>query len=224
MIVGVDARAATEVPAGRGRVVRELLPALASIEAAHRFRLYSRRPWEEAELPANFEWVTIRRRDPLWHAATAVQASRDCEVFFSTNSYLTVWGLTIASAVLVHDLIAFVPSARAQTRSGRIEHATAGLAIRRATRLVCNSESTQADLVRLFPRANGKTAVVPFAASRLFHDPPRGTELEAITRRYGVEPGAYVLASGTLEPRKNLVRLIGAHSRMPDELRWNTRC
>lgn len=219
MIVGIDARAASEVPAGRGRVVRELLPALASIDAPHRFRLYARRPWDDAELPPNFEWVTIRLRDPLWHAATALRASRDCDVFFSTNSYLTVWGLTIPSAVLVHDLIAFVPSARAQTRSARIERATAGLAIRRATRLVCNSESTQADLVRFFPRASGKTAVVPFAASRLFHDPPRGEEREGIARRYGVEPGAYVLASGTLEPRKNLVRLIGAHSRLPDELR-----
>jgi glycosyltransferase involved in cell wall biosynthesis len=219
VIVGIDARAATEVPAGRGRVVRELLPALASIEAPHGFRLYARRPWEEAELPPNFEWATTRLRDPLWHAATAARASRDCDVFFSTNSYLTAWGLTIPSAVLVHDLIAFVPSARAQTRSGRIERATAGLAIRRATRLVCNSESTQADVVRFFPRANGKTAVVPFAASRLFHDPPHGPELEAIGRRYGVEPGAYVLASGTLEPRKNLVRLVGAHSRLPHELR-----
>jgi glycosyltransferase involved in cell wall biosynthesis len=219
VIVGIDARAAAEVPAGRGRVVRELLPALDALDTAHRFLLFCREPWEEVDLGPRFRWVTVPLPDPLWHAATAVRASRSCDVFFSTNSYLTAWGLLIPSAVLVHDLIAFVPSARAQTRAARIERATASLAIRRAARLVCNSRSTETDLVRFFPRAAGKTAVLPFAANGRFHKPPVGSELAELTRRYGVEPGAYVLASGTLEPRKNLVRLIHAHARLPQALR-----
>jgi glycosyltransferase involved in cell wall biosynthesis len=220
VIVGIDARAAAEVPAGRGRVVRELLPALEELDTPHRFQLFCRTPWEEVNLGPRFRWVTVPLPDPLWHAATAVRASRSCDVFFSTNSYLTAWGLLIPSAVLVHDLIAFVPSARAQTRAARIERATASLAIRRAARLVCNSRSTETDLVRFFPRAAGKTAVLPFAANGRFHKPPVGSELAELTRRYGVEPGAYVLASGTLEPRKNLVRLIHAHARLPQALRW----
>jgi glycosyltransferase involved in cell wall biosynthesis len=219
VIVGIDARAAAEIPAGRGRVVRELLPALDALDTPHSFLLFCRRPWEEVELGPRFRWVTVPLPDPLWHAATAVRASRSCDVFFSTNSYLTVWGMTIPAAVLVHDLIAFLPAARAQARAARIERATAGLAVRRAARLVCNSRSTEADLVRFFPRAAGKTAVLPFAASGRFHEPPAGPELEALARRHGVEPGRYVLASGTLEPRKNLARLIRAHARLPDELR-----
>jgi hypothetical protein len=46
VIVGVDARAAAEVPAGRGRVVRELLRAWAARNDEARFRLYCREPWE----------------------------------------------------------------------------------------------------------------------------------------------------------------------------------
>jgi glycosyltransferase involved in cell wall biosynthesis len=219
VIVGIDARAAAEVPAGRGRVVRELLPALDALDTPHNFQLFCRRPWDEVDLGPRFRWVTVPLPDPLWHAATAARASRSCDVFFSMNSYLTAWGLLIPSAVLVHDLIAFLPSARAQSRAARIERATAGLAVRRATRLVCYSRSTETDLVRFFPRAAGKTAVVSLAASGRFHDPPAGAELAAVTRRHGVEPGGYVLASGTLEPRKNLVRLIRAHTRLPDDLR-----
>jgi glycosyltransferase involved in cell wall biosynthesis len=215
----MDARAATEVQAGRGRVVRELLPALDALDAPHRFLLFCRRPWEEVELGPRFRWVRVPLPDPLWHAATALRASRGCDVFFSTNSYLTTWGLAIPSAVLVHDLIAFLPAARAQSRAARIERATAGLAVRRAARLVCNSRSTETDLIRFFPRAAGKTAVVPFAADARFHAPPAGAELAAVAGRYGVEPGGYVLASGTLEPRKNLVRLVRAHARLPEELR-----
>ena len=174
MIVGIDARAASEVPAGRGRVLRELLPALDALGGDERFALFCRRPWEGIGLGPRFRWVIVPRPDPLWHAATAARASRHCDVFLSTNSYLTAWMLTIPSAVLVHDLIAFLPEARAQTRAARIERATAWLAVRRASRLVCNSRSTERDLVRFFPRAAGKTAVVPFAANARFHQPPRG--------------------------------------------------
>ena len=43
MIIGIDARAASEEPAGRGRYVRELLRALARHNDDHRYRLYTRR-------------------------------------------------------------------------------------------------------------------------------------------------------------------------------------
>jgi len=43
MTIGIDARAVVEVPAGRGRVVRELLRALAAREDdGHRYILYVR--------------------------------------------------------------------------------------------------------------------------------------------------------------------------------------
>ena len=41
LTIGIDARAATEVPAGRGRVVRELLRALAERDDSHRYVCYA---------------------------------------------------------------------------------------------------------------------------------------------------------------------------------------
>jgi glycosyltransferase involved in cell wall biosynthesis len=217
VIVGIDARAASEVPAGRGRVVRELLPALAKLDTPHRFRLYCRTPWDEVELGPAMEWVRVPLPDPFWHAATAVRASRGCEVFYSTNSYLTAWGLTIPSAVLVHDLIAFRTGAQPQRRAALIERATAGPAIRRAARLICNSHATEQDLLEVFPRARGKTAVVPLAAGSQFGASPPAEMVERAVRRHGLD-GGFVLAAGTLEPRKNLARLIQAHGRLPHDL------
>ena len=47
LTIGIDARAAAEVPAGRGRVVRELLRALAARpEDSHHYVLYARRAWD----------------------------------------------------------------------------------------------------------------------------------------------------------------------------------
>jgi glycosyltransferase involved in cell wall biosynthesis len=219
MIIGIDARAAAEVPAGRGRVVRELLSTLASMEQPHRLVLYCRSPWDGVEPGPQLQWTPIALPDPLWHAAAAVRASSSCNVFLSTNSYLTAWMLRVPCAVLVYDLIAFMPDARPQTSAARIERATIRPAIRRARRLICSSRSTEADLVRLFPRAAGRTAVVPLAADRSFHEPASPDLLAAVARRHGVQPGRFVMATGTLEPRKNLPRLIRAHATLPDELR-----
>src|SRR5439155_10747587 len=70
-------------------------------------------------------------------------------------------------------------------------------------------------LTRRFSGIESKSSVVPLAASETLT-----TEVPAdeVRRRYGLEQ-PFVLSTGTLEPRKNLQRLIEAFARLPDELR-----
>lgn len=212
--VAIDARAAAEVPAGRGRYVRELLEALQALpEAAEaRFLLYAREPW--GNLDDRFRWELIDLPDPLWHLVAARRASRHSDVFLSTNSYLTAWWTSIPTAVVIYDMVAFDAGARAQSRAARIERATIRPALRRARALPCISRATCHDLEGRFPSARGKTMVIPLAASgRFFSAEPGQT-----ASRLGLHK-PYVLAVGTLEPRKNLERLLAAWSRLPAELR-----
>ena len=58
---------------------------------------------------------------------------------------------------------------------------------------------------------------MPLAAGDRFADPPDASQIRVAARQRGVE-GGFVLAAGTLEPRKNLVRLIEAHGRLPEGL------
>lgn len=205
---GVDARAAAEVPAGRGRYVRELLAALAADGEQDRYRLYARRP-HGTQPPDRFAWELSGLRDPLWHLATARRASRSTSAFLSTNSYLTAWATTVPTAVVVYDMVAFLADQHAQARAGRIERATIRPALRRADALLCISEATRRDLVRLFPQAERTASVVPLAASRRFAEPVEPARLER----------PYVLAVGTLEPRKNLARLVEAFVALPESIR-----
>jgi glycosyltransferase involved in cell wall biosynthesis len=214
LVIGIDARAAAEVPAGRGRYVRELLRALAGLpEAADaRFVLYARECWEDDALDRRFAWSLVPLPDPLWHLAAAVRASRGTDVVLSTNSYLTAWGTWKPTAIVVYDLVPFVDGAAAQSRAARIERATIRPALRRAAALVCISEATRADLVARYPAVAAKAHVTPLAAEPAFAAPVTTPGHPSLDR-------PYVLAVGTLEPRKNLERLIGAWRRLPVPLR-----
>jgi glycosyltransferase involved in cell wall biosynthesis len=210
MILGIDGRAAAEEPAGRGRYVRELLRALARRDDDHTYELYSRTRWDE-EFDDRFRWRLIPSRDPVWHLRAARAASARCAAFLSTNSYLTAWFLRVPSAVVVYDLVAFQPGARARRSSGLIERATIRIGVRRAARLLCISQATRSDLVARYPWAAPKASVVPLAASKRFGREFSATDLEAARRRHGLD-AEFVLCAGTLEPRKNLLRVLEAHA------------
>jgi glycosyltransferase involved in cell wall biosynthesis len=213
LTIGIDARAAAEVPAGRGRVVRELLRALsARTDDGHRYVLYARRAWEEQPLDERFSWRLIDAGDPWWHVKAARAANRTCGVFLSSNSYLTTRFLRIPTVTIVYDLTTFEPSMRPNRRSTVIERLTLGPAVRRSAALLAISQATGDALVRHFPAAAGRTVVALLGVT-----PTLAGELDPGETAALPSPG-FVLAVGTLEPRKNLPRLIDAYSRLPVEL------
>ncbi|HVS85533.1 MAG TPA: glycosyltransferase family 1 protein [Gaiellaceae bacterium] len=79
--------------------------------------------------------------------------------------------------------------------------------LRRAARVIAVSEFTKRELVELLGLPEERIAVVPNAVEEVFS--PEGARAE----------GEYVLAVGTLEPRKNLPRVAMAAHRAGRELR-----
>lgn len=209
-VFGIDARAATEEGAGGGRVVRELVRALRARDDEHRYVLYARRAWDEP-LDERFSWELVAAPDPVWHARVAAAASGPCHAFLSTNSYLTAWLIRTPCAPMVFDLVAFDPALRPQRRSGVIERATLGVAVRRCAALLAISQATADALVARYPAARGKVTVAPLAAAPTLDGPSAALP-------DGVPDEGFVLAVGTLEPRKNLPRLVDAYRGLPGKL------
>jgi glycosyltransferase involved in cell wall biosynthesis len=203
MRIAVDARAAAEVLAGRGRYVRELLRAFAALPDDHEYVLLSRTRWEDEPLDSRFSWRLIRAPDPAWSLAAAA-ACRRADAVFATNSYLLAAAAPAHAVATVHDLVAFDPDLRLP-RGSAAERLTLPLAIRRGQTLVCISEATRAALVARFPRAAPLARVVP-----------HGVEQSFFADR-AEEP--YLLMTGTLEPRKNIVRALDAAAGLPPQLR-----
>jgi glycosyltransferase involved in cell wall biosynthesis len=206
--IGIDARAAAEVPAGRGRVVRELLCALAARpDDGRRYVLYAREPWA-AELDERFQWHLIGARDPWWHVRAARAANAECDVFLSTNSYLTTGFLHVPAVPIVYDLTTFEPAMHPNRRSRAIERLTLGLAVRRSAALLSISQATAEALVGRYPGAASRTVVGHLGVA-----PALAPALEA-DESAKLPPPGFVLAVGTLEPRKNLPRLVAAYAQL----------
>ncbi len=245
LTIGIDARAAAEEGAGRGRVVRELLRTLAhgterpsSLPEGTRFLLYARTPWAEVELDERFSWRLQGGPDSLWHVWAARTAGRECDVFLASNSYLTPLFLRIPAVTVVYDLATFESSMKPKRRSMVIERATLGLAVRRSARMLAISQATADALTGRFPRAAAKTVVAPLGVAATLEEAASAPPAPALAPAAGPAPApatgpglgaaaelpvdlpapGFVLAVGTLEPRKNLPRLVAAYGSLEESL------
>jgi alpha-1,3-rhamnosyl/mannosyltransferase len=199
-------------------VVRELLRALAERRGDdNRYLLYARERWPDPSLDERFEWRLIGSRDPWWHMRAARAAGRECDVYLASNSYISVLFTRIPTVPIVYDLTTFEPSMRPNRRSTVIERLTLGPAVRRAAALVAISQATADALAARFPAARDRTTVALLGPA-----PHSGAELGE-AQEAGLPAPGFVLAVGTLEPRKNLPRLVGAYRALGDELQARHR-
>jgi glycosyltransferase involved in cell wall biosynthesis len=82
----------------------------------------------------------------------------------------------------------------------------------RAQAIIAVSEHTKRDLVKVLAIPEERVHVVYNAAAPGYHPIRDRGEIRRVTRKYGVPGSGYILHVGTLEPRKNLVRLVEAYA------------
>ncbi len=131
-------------------------------------------------------------------------------MYLSTNSYLTPLFIRRPSALIVYDLVTFEPAMRPNWRSALIERLTLGICLRRVAAVIAISRATADALTARFPPVADRTTVALLGSSPILD---RGAGSDSVP-----EPG-FVLAVGTLEPRKNLPRLVAAYRRLPEAVR-----
>ncbi|MGI8857526.1 MAG: glycosyltransferase family 4 protein [Thermomicrobiales bacterium] len=149
--------------------------------------------WEQAVAPV------VTRRDRL-------------DVLFCPVNVVPLVG-RVPSVVTVHDL-AFLahPEAFHLSKRGYLSLLTR-LSVQRAHRVIAVSAHTKADLVRHFHVAPGKVTVIPNAMDHRFRPATDPAALSQFRHDHHL-PERFILFVGTLEPRKNLRRLIDAFARV----------
>ena len=214
MIIGIDAsRAATGQRTGTEayalHLIRALIPLAA--ERGHTLRLY----FNEAPAPDLFPAashviptvIPLRR---MWtHARLGHELrSRPPDVFF-TPAHVIPIGIRCPAVATVHDLgYERFPAAHPRRQLAYLRWSTRHNA-RVARRVIADSQATAGDLTALYATAPARIAVVYPGADpdlRRVDDP---AAIHAAAAKYGVH-SPYLLYLGTLQPRKNLDRLVEA--------------
>lgn len=207
----IDARGAV-AGGGIGRYTRELLPALLAECAEYRLSVRvlvsSRHPADERPEAGNGVDVVCSRADWLDAASEALWLPRETRGASLVHSLSGHWvpaaGLSV---VTVH---ALTPRTRADVTHAddRVRHDRVVEAARSATLRLPVSRAVADELRRVLGPAALPLAVIPNAAGARFHD---ARPDPAVTARYGVAPGGYLLAVGAGPAHKNACGLIDAY-------------
>ena len=88
--------------------------------------------------------------------------------------------------------------------------------IRRARRILVLSDAIRRQVIELYHISTERVVTVPLCADAIFRPQPAESILST-RRRFGL-PERYILYVGTIEPRKDLLRLRAAYDRLPPDL------
>jgi glycosyltransferase involved in cell wall biosynthesis len=115
--------------------------------------------------------------------------------------------------VTVHDLTCFTHPEWHPHRTTLLVRQSMPGAVRRADRVLCDSEFVRRQVIDEFGADPARVETVPLAVAPEFRPWPTGDAADHVRRRFGLE-SPFVLHVGTIEPRKNHVGLIAAFERV----------
>ena len=207
--IGVDARPLSGVLTGIGRYTFKILSRLVSQD--YEFILYSHKPiihgdWN-AQLNVTVKTMNLSSRISrmLWaQTILPLQASLDrLDLFWSPSHRLPQFlPHRIAKVVTIHDLVWKHAGETMRPLSRYLDSILMPQAALMADQIIAVSNSTASDLMAEVPKSRFKIQVIPLASLG-------GDIIDAIET-----PEKYFLFVGTLEPRKNLERLLEAFSKV----------
>lgn len=120
----------------------------------------------------------------------------------------------IPSIITVHDLC-YRHHPEWFSHSRRLYYrAFMGPSIRKACHIITDSQASADDVTRFLGVPGSRISVIPLGVDTLFK-PATQAECEQVRRRYGI-PDRFYLFVGTIEPRKNLERLVAAWNKIVD--------
>ena len=221
MLIGLDAIPLTEAKTGVGHYTFELARALADAAPGDEFQLaypsicppiaLNDSDEDEAVFPVNLRAARVNTGslDRHWWSIGLPRHIRknEIELFHGTNYDVPLWG-GCPTVLTIHDLSAYLYPETHVARRMRRTRRRLPLMARVATMIITPTESVRREVCAHLKVNPAKVVAVP-EAPRLIFQPLAPAESLALNSRLGIA-GNFLLAVGTLEPRKNLLTLVRA--------------
>lgn len=213
--IAIDAHSVGTGLAGNESYITNLIEALAELDTRNRYTLYVTRREAVERFVDRWPHVTVRRtvpHTPLVRIPLILASElRRRPVNLLHVQYTSPPFAPCPVVATIHDL-SFEHLPQTFKRRSRMQ---LRLTVRRTARvaagLLVPSEHTRQDIIETYKVAPERISVTPLAASPIFRPIQDPNELNLVRERYGLD-GDYVLAVGSIQPRKNLITLISAYS------------
>lgn len=216
----IDVREAVGEKTGKGWYTAHIVSAMLKIDQKTPFILFTHKHVPLFEKYKNVEERIVHGRGIIWHlrvrAAIIKLAKTQNLTFFAPTSFIipALLPKKIRTVITVHDLVAFLFPNHHNKKATIIERVFLPLALHKVKAIITVSESTKRDLLKFFPKTKAPVHVIYNAA-----DQPVSVsdETRAAVRQKFHLPHKIVLDIGTLEPRKNHIRVLKAFAAIADK-------
>lgn len=163
-------------------------------------------------LPRSFEAAMLA--DLVAPRARAMQVAAD--IFHATDYRITRMGCPVVATL--HDALTVKHPEWCNPRLRRIKNWLQIKAARKADHVIALSQFAVAELVECFGVDERRISVVPCGVELGWFAPCDPAQVRATLAEHGLRPG-YFLTVGTLQPRKNIDRLLDAWLALPAAVR-----
>lgn len=214
--IGFDgSRAFVDGRTGTENYSYQLLKALAKIDKENRYTVYLR-SGGSGKWPGNFHFKKISWPRLWTQGGLAAQTFKDNldVLFVPAHTLPIVRKQGLKTVVTVHDLGSeYLPSMH-QIKQRLYLSYMQKFQLKSATKIIAVSKATKEDLVKKAGIKPDKITVIYEGYDQNLFKPVKDELLVNSLRRYEVELGNYFLFVGTVQPRKNLERLIKAFAKV----------
>jgi len=215
--IAIDAHSVGAKLGGNESYALNLIEALASIDRVNEYTLYvtTAEAFERFDRRwPNFKVHTTLPHTPLIRIPLTLSAElRKNPVDVLHVQFTAPPFCPCPVVVSIHDL-SFEHLPQTFNRRSRTQlRLTVRHSARRAAKILTLSEHTRRDVIETYGVDPEIVAAIPLAAPAHFGPVTQDKELQRVRHTYGID-GDYVLSVGSIQPRKNLVRLIKAYAEL----------
>lgn len=227
MRICIDISAAmTPHPSGIGRYAHQLVCALGTLSNGPELSLfYNRRQQNQPPVGLEFQPRSIAPvSDKPWRAFLLTglmpprswgQTIHDCDLFHGTDSITP--RLSQPAVITIHDLTTLLFPQHHSPLNRWYQRIALPVMIKRASTIITDSEATRGDCISRYQIASDKIHTVPIGVDHQRFFPRDRLLAQSKVRQHLGISAPYLLSVGTLEPRKNLLRLVEAYSQLDSQ-------
>jgi glycosyltransferase involved in cell wall biosynthesis len=218
-IIAIDYTPAFDQGGGIGRLVRDLITALALEDSVTSYRLFVAGA-SRAHLPPlpgpNFTWhpipLSAEWMARLWQRARLPipvnWLTGPVDLYHATDFVLPPVGRGIKTILTVHDLsFVRVPETAAPNLRAYL-NVVVPRSVENANHIIADSQATKDDLCALYGTSPDKITVLLSGVDPRFAPVTDESMLRTVRARYGIGDQPYIFCIGTVQPRKNYSRVI----------------